>query len=34
VLREIPDSGHLIRAEQPEAYREALVDFLSELERP
>jgi proline iminopeptidase len=33
VLREAPGAGHLIRADQPEAYDRALVDFLDELAR-
>jgi proline iminopeptidase len=32
-LREAPGAGHLIRADQPEAYDRALVDFLDELAR-
>jgi proline iminopeptidase len=31
VLREIPDAGHLIRADQPRAYESALLTFLDRL---
>jgi proline iminopeptidase len=34
ILKEIPDAGHLIRTDQPEAYRKALLSFLDVLERP
>jgi proline iminopeptidase len=34
VLREVRRAGHLIRADQPEAYDRALVDFLDQLARP
>ena len=34
VLQEIPDAGHLIRADQPRAYESALLGFLDGLVRP
>jgi proline iminopeptidase len=33
VLQEVPDAGHLVRMEQPEAYESAVLDFLDGLDR-